>query len=107
MLILVTNPILHDMDSGNLWRYPIAILPLLPMIVVLLSFMQFMREMDEMQRRIYFEAFGFSLACTAIVTFTLGFLERAGFPHLSMIWVVAMITIFFAIGRIIAARRYQ
>ena len=107
VLILVTNPILHNMDSSDPWRYLIAVLPLLPMIFVLLSFMQFMREMDEMQRRIHFEAFGFSLACTTILTFTLGFLERAGFPRISMVWVAAMIIIFWAIGRVMATRRYR
>jgi hypothetical protein len=88
-------------------RYLIALLPVVPVTFGILAFVRSLREMDELQRRIQFEAFGFSLGMTALVTFTLGFLERAGFPPISMIWVLPIILAFWGIGGAIASRRYR
>ncbi len=88
-------------------RYLLALLPVVPVAYGLLAFIRFLREMDELQRRIQFEAFGFSLGCTALATFTLGFLERAGFPQISMVWVLPMMIAFWGIGSALASRRYR
>jgi hypothetical protein len=89
------------------WRYALALLPLLPVLGGFGAYLAYVRQLDEMQRRIQFEAFAFSLGCTGIVTFTLGFLEIAGGPALGMIWVFPMIIAFWGIGGMIARRRYK
>jgi hypothetical protein len=88
-------------------RYLLALLPVVPVAFGLWAFIRYLGEMDEMQRRIQFEAFGFSLGCTALVTFTLGFLERADFPQIGMVWVLPMMIAFWGIGSALAARRYR
>jgi hypothetical protein len=88
-------------------RYLIALLPVMPIAFAMAAFVSALGEMDELQRRIQFEAFGFSLGMTALVTITLGFLERAGFPAIGMIWVTPMLVAFWGIGGAIASRRYR
>ncbi len=41
-----------------------------------------MRRLDEMYLRIQFEALGFAFAASALLTFTYGFLETVGAPHI-------------------------
>lgn len=88
-------------------RYLIMLLPVVPLAFAMWAFIRFLGEMDELQRRIQFAAFGFSLGCTGLVTLTLGFLERAGFPQIGMIWVTPMLIAFWGIGSALASRRYR
>jgi hypothetical protein len=88
-------------------RYLIMMAPVAPLAYALRVFIRYLGEVDELQRRIQFEAFGFSLGMTALVTITLGFLERAGFPAIGMIWVTPMLIAFWGIGGAIASRRYR
>jgi len=106
LLILVTSRWLNSLNK-SIWRYPVALLPVIPTIFALIAFLQYLNQMDELERRIQFEAFGFSLACTGFLTFALGFLERAGLPPIGMIWVLPMILIFWSIGRVIASKHYR
>lgn len=87
-------------------RYGIALLPVAPVIFGLVAFLSYLRSMDELQQRIQLEAFGFSLGCTGLLTFTIGFLENAGLPQPSLIWVFPTMVIFWGIGQFLARRRY-
>lgn len=87
-------------------RYGIALLPVVPVIFGLVAFLSYLRSMDELQQRIQLEAFGFSLGCTGLLTFTIGFLENAGLPQPSLIWVFPTMVIFWGIGQFLARRRY-
>ena len=89
------------------WRVLVALAPVIPMIFGLLAFVRFFSKMDELQRRIQLEAFAFAFGGTAIVSFTYGFLENAGFPALSWIWVFPLMMALWGIGAGIASRRYQ
>jgi hypothetical protein len=65
------------------------------------------RHLDEMQRRIQIEALAFGFAGTAIVFSAYGFLVSAGLPEIdsSLIWPVMVVL--WAIGTVIACRRYR
>lgn len=94
------------LPEGDAARYLIILIPVVPLIVALFVFMRMLRGIDEFQRKLQFEAFGFSLAVTAIITVTLGFLERAGFPQIGMIWVPMMLIFSWGLGLVIARRKY-
>jgi hypothetical protein len=106
VLLVISRTALRSIE-GDAMRFAIALMPAIPLALALMAFMAYLREMDEMQRRIQFEAFGFSLACTVAVTLTLGLLESAGFPHLNLIWVATMLIGFWGLGSCLASRRYQ
>lgn len=95
------------LPQGDPARYVIILIPVVPLIAALFVFMRMLRGIDEFQRKLQFEALGFSMAVTAIITVTLGFLERAGFPAIGMIW-VPMIQIFaWGFGLALARRRHE
>jgi hypothetical protein len=88
-------------------RALIAVAPVVPTIFALFAFVRFLGRMDELQRRIQLEALGFGFGATAILTFAYGFLENAGLPRLSYIWVLPAMVALWGIGGAVAARRYR
>jgi hypothetical protein len=88
-------------------RIALAILPILPVSYGLWAYMDWVRNLDELQQRIQLEAVAFSLGMTGVVTFTIGFLENAGVPQPSLIWIFPMIILFWGVGQFIAMRRYE
>jgi O-antigen/teichoic acid export membrane protein len=89
------------------WRYVVVVLPVVPLCFALLAFLRYFRRMDELQRRIQLEALAFSFGVTTIVTITYGFLERAGAPHLPLVWVAPLMIGLWGLGAGIASRHYQ
>lgn len=106
VLLFISIPLIGALTDSPL-RFAAALLPVVPVLFALRAFLNFLRMSDEMIRSIHFEAFGFSLALTGIVTFSLGFLENAGFPRISLVWVFPMLIVFWGVGRWLASRRYK
>jgi hypothetical protein len=88
------------------WRLIVAVTPVLPALYTMMAFIYYLSCLDELQRRIHLEAIAFAFGGTAIVTFGYGFLENAGLPHLSWHYVWPFMTFLWAIGLLIANRRY-
>jgi hypothetical protein len=87
-------------------RYAIGVLPALPLIgVISLVVQSMLSEDDEFQRVLWAEAMLWGTAITMAVTTVWGFLEVAGAPHLSLVWVFPFFTgstlgaIFFLRGK--------
>ncbi len=106
-VVLMFSITVLNHTGAALWRYAVAVLPVIPVGYGLWAFLQMLRTLDELQFRIQMEAFGFSLGWTGLITFTLGFLEIAGFPQVGLIWVLPMIIAFWGIGQQVALRRYR
>lgn len=89
------------------WRYPVALLPMIPAGFALVAVVRHLGRLDELQRRIQFEALAFAFGGTALVTFGYGFVENVGFPHLSWFWVWPLMALLWALGLVLANRRYR
>jgi hypothetical protein len=89
------------------WRAVVAALPVLPTCLALLVFVRYLGRMDELQRRIQLDAIAFAAGATAILTFTWGLLENAGFPHLSLIWVLPLLVALWGLATAVASWRYR
>jgi hypothetical protein len=63
--------------------------------------------MDELQRRIQLESLAFGFAAAAIATFTYGFLQNAGLPEVSWVWVWPVMAVCWMVGQLVARRRYR
>ncbi|HEX2621445.1 MAG TPA: hypothetical protein VHL11_14905 [Phototrophicaceae bacterium] len=107
ILTLASGFTVKQMAADNSLRYIVCLIPVLPMAYGLFGYLRLIREVDELQRQIHLEAVGFSLTVTAILTVIMGFLESAGAPHVSMIWVFPIIVISWGIRLRLAERRYQ
>lgn len=107
VVVLLIMVFILDEISNDVLRIIAALMPVIPVLYGLSAFIKYLRSMDELQRKINFEAFGFSIAVTGVLTFSLGFLEVAGFPTLNLLWVFPMLIAFWGIGLQIAKRRYE
>ena len=85
----------------------VALTPLIPATFALIAYLRFVSRMDELGRRIQLEALAFGFGAAGMITFAYGFLENAGFPQLSYIWVFPAMIFLWGIGGAIASRRYR
>ncbi len=107
VLLLLLSIYLLRSNPDAWWRGLIAVLPVIPAGLVVLAVVRYVGCMDELQRRIHFDAAAFAAITTALLTFTWGLLENAGFPRLSMLWVLPLMCALWGIGAAVAARRYR
>jgi len=98
--------ILQNFELGAL-KYLLVLTPMLPLVLVITAVLRALRRADELQRQIHLEALAIAFAASAFVTFAYGFLEGAGLPHLSWIWVWPVMGTFWIIGGQIARLRYR
>lgn len=89
------------------WRFPLALTPMVPATFALWAFVRHLRRMDELQRRIQFEALSIAFGGTALLTFSYGFVENVGFPHLNWFFVWPLMAVLWGIGQALARRRYR
>jgi hypothetical protein len=98
--------ILQNVELGPL-KYLLVLTPMLPLVLVITAVLRALRRADELQRQIHLEALAIAFAASAFVTFGYGFLEGAGLPHISWIWVWPVMGTFWLIGGQIARLRYR
>ena len=89
------------------WKYAIAVLPVLPALGVPLAVIRLCRAMDELQLRIQLESLAFGFAAAAVTTFSYGFLQNAGLPEVSWVWVWPVMAVCWILGQLVARRRYR
>lgn len=88
-------------------KYAVALMPVLPALGISLAVIRFCQAMDELQLRIQLESLAFAFVATAIATFTYGFLQNAGFPDVSWVWVWPVMAVCWMVGQLAAHWRYR
>jgi hypothetical protein len=106
ILLVVSINWLHR-DPGEPWKYLIALLPMLPALLMPWAVVRLFREMDELQQKIQLESLAFGFAAAAVLTFTYGFLQNAGLPDLSWVWVWPVMSASWIAGGVVARWRYR
>jgi len=79
----------RPLPEGGL-RTALLVLPMAGFALMIRAIVRHVARIDEYQRRRMLESIGIAFAITGGVTFSYGFLETAGFPHLSMFYVWAV-----------------
>ncbi|MFJ7792688.1 hypothetical protein [Pseudomonas sp. NPDC096950] len=97
----------HLENASTALRVAVTLMPMLPAALMCWAIVRNLRQMDEMHLRIQFEALGFAFAASALLTFSYGFLENVGFPHLNWTFVWPVMGLMWIIGLQVARRRYQ
>ncbi|MFJ3371644.1 hypothetical protein [Pseudomonas sp. NPDC086251] len=106
-LVVSLTLLQHQENFGLPLRIAITLAPVIPAGLMCWAIVRNLRRMDEMHLRIQFEALGFAFAASALLTFSYGFLENVGFPHLSWLMVWPVMGLMWIIGLMVARRRYQ
>ena len=88
-------------------KFAIAVMPVMPALGVPLAVVRLLESMDELQRRIQLESLAFGFAAAAVATFTYGFLQNAGLPDVSWVWVWPVMAVCWIVGQLVARRRYR
>jgi hypothetical protein len=99
--------LLRLQDANLVLRTVITLTPVIPAALICWAVVRQLRRLDEMHLRIQFEALGFAFAASALLTFSYGFLENVGAPHLPWLWVWPVMGLMWIIGLQVARRRYQ
>ena len=109
LLLVVSQTVFFENRGLPLYvLLPVALLPLIPAVWGVAGWLEAVRHFDEFQRRVQTEAGLFSLSMTTLAAFSYGLLEAtAGFPKLSMFWVVPFVALTFSIGGARARWRYR
>jgi hypothetical protein len=89
------------------WRFLVALAPVAAVVLAAVAFVRFLSRMDELQRRIQLGALAFGFGGSGLLTFTYGWLENAGLPSLSYIWVLPLMIALWGIGVAVGHRRYR
>lgn len=108
VFLAVSLTLLQQQENFSMpLRIAITLAPVIPAGLMCWAIVRNLRLMDEMHLRIQFEALGFAFAASALLTFSYGFLENVGFPHLSWLMVWPVMGLMWIIGLAVARRRYQ
>jgi O-antigen/teichoic acid export membrane protein len=88
-------------------RWVVALIPLLPGVGVGWAVLRFFQRMDELQRRQLTETLAFAFVSSALLVLTVGFLQMAGLPHVSVWWIWLGMGASWIIGSGLTAQRYR
>jgi len=89
------------------WVVLVALIPIVPAILAIVAVLRRLKQLDELQQRIQFMSFAISFAVVGLATFTYGFLENVGFPHIPYVWVFPFMIATWGISTHIVAREYK
>ncbi|WP_263219666.1 hypothetical protein [Pseudomonas atacamensis] len=108
-LVLIASVVAsqHLLDAHLLLRSAVALAPMIPAGLMCWAIVRNLRRLDEMHLRIQFKALGFAFAASALLTFSYGFLENIGAPHIPWTCVWPVMGAMWILGLQIARRRYQ
>lgn len=106
ILILLPSLTFTEQHLDSSWRFVVAVLPMIPLVFIARETVKHLARMDELHRRIQLTSLAMTVLITALVTLTYGFLERAGFPRVSVLWVWPFMAAIWAVTRFVAQRRY-
>ncbi|MFK7805313.1 MAG: hypothetical protein AB8G95_27015 [Anaerolineae bacterium] len=101
-LLLVNGPF----ENSNL-RYLLVLLPMVPVLFTVRAMIRYLNDTDELERELQLKSLAVSLAGTAFITFTYGFLEQVGLPKISMFAVWPLIATLWIGARFYLNRQYQ
>jgi hypothetical protein len=105
IVVLISIRLVSGLDQPI--KTLVALTPLIPAALALYAYLRFLSRMDELGRRIQLEALAFGFGAAGMLTFAYGFLENAGFPQLSYIWVFPLMILLWGIGGAVASYRYR
>lgn len=94
----------HPASTWVIW---VSLLPVVPAIMATVAVIRQLARFDELQQRIQFVSFAISFAIVGLGTFTYGFLENAGYPHIPYVWIFPFMIAVWGIVTFVVARVYK
>lgn len=92
--------------SDSPWRYVVALTPMVPGVWIAVGVVQGIQKLDEMERLILLEGIAVSFMGTMILVLSLGFLQIAGFPLVSGVYIGFFMVVLWLIAKLSIHRKY-
>lgn len=92
--------------SDSSWRYVVALTPMVPGVWIAVGVVQGIQKLDEMERLILLEGIAVSFMGTMILVLSLGFLQIAGFPLVSGVYIGFFMVVLWLIAKLSIHRKY-
>ena len=89
------------------WRFVIALAPMVPGIWIAIGVVRAIQQLDEMERLILLEGIAVSFMGTLILVLSLGFLQMAGFPPVSGVYIGFFMMVIWLVAKLAIHRRYE
>lgn len=89
------------------WVVWVSLAPVIPAIFAALAVIRALKKLDELQQRIQLLSFAISFAVVGLTTFTYGFLENVGFPHIPYVWIFPFMIAIWGISTPLVARTFR
>lgn len=94
-------------NPGTPWGVWVSLLPVLPALLATIAVIRALRKIDELQQKIQLMSFACSFAIVGLSTFTYGFLENVGYPHIPYLWVFPFMIATWGLATPVVARMYK
>ena len=109
LVLFASNSVLRGHPELPKWSASlIGLTPMIPLVFVLRASVASFRALDEMERRIQSEGLMISVAATAVIALSYGFLQSAiDAPAISWLWVWPVQAATWMAGKYVAQRRYR
>ena len=104
IVILISSAAVEAHPAAG-WRFAVAVAPVVPGLFALWAVLRHVGRLDERERRVQLQAATTAGLVTGLVTFTYGFLQLAGAPALSMVYVLPLFIVLWGAGVVAAAVR--
>jgi hypothetical protein len=89
------------------WRYAVALTPMIPGLWIAAGVVRAIQRVDEMERLILLEGIAVSFMGTLILVMSLGFLQIAGFPPQSGVYIGLFMVVLWLIAKLAIHRGYE
>ncbi len=85
----------------------VTLLPVIPAILCALAVIRALQKLDELQLKIQILSLSISFMIVGLATFTYGFLENIGYPHIPYVWIFPFMIATWGISSKIISRQYN
>jgi len=85
----------------------VSVLPVLPALLATWAVIRHLGRLDEFMQRVQLMSFATSFALVGLGTFTYGFLENVGFPHIPYVWIFPMMIAVWGLTTPVIMRLYK
>ena len=104
----VARYLLDNWSQSQQWEFAIVSLPMFAFFWLVWVVQRALRRIDELQRRIHLEALAVAFPTTAIAVFASEYMRKAGaIAQVKPDYVLMLMLVLWAIGFLIAWRRYR
>ena len=106
VLIWFSSNWLETLPQGP-WRYALALTPMLPGIWIAVGILRAIQKLDELERLILLEGMAVSFLATLILVISLGFLQMAGMPPISGVYIGLFMLVSWLAAKLALHRKYE